>query len=43
MSIELNEKVAEMARELANSMGMSIEEVINKIVEWHFEDCSNGK
>lgn len=43
MRVELNEKVAEMARELANSMGMSVDEVVNKIVAWYFEDCRNEK
>lgn len=43
MSIELNEKVAEKAQELANTMGLSIDETVNKIVAWYFEDCENKK
>ena len=38
MFIKLDEKVAEKAEELANSMGMSIDETVNKIVQWYFED-----
>lgn len=38
MFIKLDEKVAEKAKELANSMGMSIDDTVNKIVQWYFED-----
>ena len=43
MSIELNEKVAKKAQELANSMGMTVDEAVSKIVAWYFEDCENKK
>ena len=39
MAIELNAKVAEMVKELAISQGMTEDEVVQKIVEWYFEDC----
>lgn len=39
MDIQLNEKVAVMVAELANSMGLTTDEMVNKIVEWYFEDC----
>ena len=38
MDIQLNEKVAEKAKELAKTMGMSEDELVNKIVQWYFED-----
>ena len=43
MDIELNEKVAEMVKELANSQGMTADEAVEKIVEWYFEDCEKEK
>lgn len=43
MNIELNEKVAEKAQELANSMGMTVDEAVSKIVAWYFEDCESKK
>lgn len=39
MDIKLNEKVAEMVKDVAISQGMTTDEVVNKIVEWYFEDC----
>lgn len=39
MDIKLNEKVAEMVKELANSQGMTADEAVEKIIEWFFEDC----
>ena len=39
MTIELNAKVAEMVKELAISQGMTEDEVVQRIVEWYFEDC----
>lgn len=39
MDIRLNKKTSEMVKELANSQGMTADEVVNKIVEWYFEDC----
>jgi hypothetical protein len=38
MDIQLNEKVAGKAKELAKTMGMSEDELVNKIVQWYFED-----
>ena len=38
MFIKLDEKVAEKAKELAKTMGMSEDELVNKIVQWYFED-----
>lgn len=43
MNIELDEKVAQKAKELAKTMGMSEDEVVNKIMEWYFEDCEKEK
>ena len=43
MLINLDEKVAQKAKELANSQGMSIDETVSKIVEWYFEDCEKEK
>ena len=39
MDIKLDEKVAEKAKELAESMGMSIDEAVTTILKWYFEDC----
>jgi hypothetical protein len=38
MCIQLSEKVAEKVSKLAIEQGMREEEVVNKIVEWYFED-----
>jgi hypothetical protein len=43
MLVQLNKKVAEMVKKLANSQGMSEDEVVNKIIEWYFEDCEKEK
>lgn len=40
MDIQLNEKTSEMVKELADSQGMSEDEVVRKIIEWYFEDCN---
>ena len=39
MLIQLNKKVSERVSELAIDMGMTEDEVVQKIVEWYFEDC----
>ena len=39
MYIQLDEKTAEMVRELALSQGMTEDEVVQKVIEWYFEDC----
>lgn len=41
MMVELNEKVSEIVKELAISMGMSEEDVVNCIIEWHIEDLKS--
>lgn len=43
MLINLDEKVDQKAKELANSQGMGIDETVSKIVEWYFEDCEKEK
>lgn len=43
MDIKLNEKSAEIVSKLANSMGMTPDEVVEKIVEWYMEDCEDKK
>ena len=43
MDIRLNEKTAEMVKELANSQGMTADETVEKIIEWYFEDCEKEK
>lgn len=50
MDIQLNEKVAQNAKELANKVkqlasdaGMSESEVVCKILEWYFRDCESEK
>ena len=39
MLVQLNEKVAEKVSKLAIDTGMTEDEVVQKIVEWYFEDC----
>ena len=39
MLIQLNEKVSEKVSKVAIDMGMTEDEVVQKIVEWYFEDC----
>lgn len=41
MDIKLNGKEAGMVKELADSQGMTADEVVEKIVKWFFEDCTN--
>ena len=38
MDVKLDDKVAEKAKELAESMGMSVDSVVQKILEWYFKD-----
>lgn len=40
MNVHLDEKTAEMVRELAVSQGMTESEVVQKIIEWYVSDCS---
>lgn len=39
MLVQLNEKVSEMVCKLAIEQGLTEDEVVQKIVEWYFEDC----
>ena len=39
MLIQLNEKVSEKVSKLAIEQGLTEDEVVQKIVEWYFEDC----
>ena len=39
MHIQLDEKTAEMVEKLALDLGFTIEEMVNQILAWHFEDC----
>lgn len=43
MYVQLDEKVADKAKELADSMGMSIDEAVSNILEWYFKDCESEK
>ena len=43
MNIHLNKEVAEMVKEMAVSQGMTEDEVVQKIIEWYFEDCNKEK
>lgn len=37
-SIQLTEELSTRVKELANEMGMTEDEVVQKILEWYFED-----
>lgn len=39
MHVELDEKVAQKVKELANSLGIAPDDAVSKIVEWYLEDC----
>lgn len=39
MHIQLNEKTAEMVEKLALDLGFTIDEMVNQILVWYFEDC----
>ena len=43
MDIQLNKKTSEMVKEMAVSQGMAEDEVVQKIIEWYFEDCNKEK
>lgn len=43
MDIKLNEKTAEIVKELAISMGMTEDAVVQKVIEWYIEDCESEK
>ena len=38
MSIQLDEKTAEIVRELAISQGLTPDEVVQQIIKWYVED-----
>ena len=40
MDIQLSEKTAEMVKELADSQGMTTDEVVEQIIKWFIEDCN---
>ena len=39
MLVQLNEKTSEKVSKLAIEQGLTEDEVVQKIVEWYFEDC----
>jgi len=40
MDIQLSEKTAEIVKELADSQGMTTDEVVENIIKWFVEDCN---
>ena len=40
MYIQLNKKTAEIVKELADSQGMTTDEVVELIINWFVEDCN---
>lgn len=40
MDIRLDEKMAEIVKELAVSQGMTEDEVVQMIIKWYVNDCS---
>lgn len=40
MYVQLNKKTAEMVKELADSQGMTTDEVVENIIKWFIEDCN---
>ena len=43
MNVELDKKVAEKVKEMAKTLGMTEDEVANKIIEWYCEDCNKSE
>lgn len=43
MDIKLNGKVAETVKELAKTMGMTPDEIVNLIILWYVEDSESEK
>lgn len=39
MNILLNEETAQKVEEVAKEMGMTTDELVDKILQWYFEDC----
>jgi hypothetical protein len=40
MYVQLNKKTAEIVKELADSQGMTTDEVVELIIKWYVEDCN---
>ena len=40
MYVQLNKKKAEIVKELADSQGMTTDEVVELIINWFVEDCN---
>lgn len=40
MYVQLNKKTAEIVKELADSQGMTTDEVVELIINWFVEDCN---
>lgn len=40
MYVQLNKKTAEIVKELADSQGMTTDEVVQIIINWFVEDCN---
>lgn len=40
MYVQLNKKTAEIVKELADSQGMTTDEVVENIIKWFVEDCN---
>lgn len=38
MKIQLNKELAQKIKELAQSLGLNEDEIVQKILEWYFED-----
>lgn len=39
MCVQLDEKVAEKVGKVANSLGFTMDEMVNQILTWYFDDC----
>lgn len=40
MYVQLNKKTAEIVKELADSQGITTDEVVELIINWFVEDCN---
>lgn len=40
MYVQLNKKTTEIVKELADSQGMTTDEVVELIINWFVEDCN---
>ena len=41
MTVELNEKVSEIVKETAKTLGMTPDAVVEQIVKWYVEECNH--